>query len=165
MNKIKPLKNCMIYGDLDDEGFYHYIRICGQETEQFPHGLALATKCRSKEEVESFAILVDEYLELSFTENTFIYSQPEQEPVAWLYDWLDWGQFPGRLNLITRLKAVVEQPEASNVRPLYTSPPKREPLSDDAIHEIFLNNQWKSFLQLARTLEKAHGIGVENNGN
>ena len=37
-----------------------------------------------------------------------------------------------------------------------------KPLTDNEINEIFVNNQWLTFLQLARILEKAHGIGVDN---
>ena len=40
-----------------------------------------------------------------------------------------------------------------------TSPPKRKPLSDEEIYEIFSKNQWKKFIELARAIEKAHGIG------
>ncbi len=45
--------------------------------------------------------------------------------------------------------------------PLYTSPPKREPLSDGEICEILLKKEWKGFVELVRQIEKAHGIGVE----
>ena len=77
--------------------------------------------------------------------------QEQQEPVA--YDYLDCLCYADD-------KDVADYPRISrDGRPLYASPPTREPLSDDAIHEIFQNNQWKSFLQLARILEKAHGIG------
>jgi len=41
---------------------------------------------------------------------------------------------------------------------LYTSP-KREPLSDDEIYNLMPKNQWQSFIELARSIEKAHGIG------
>ena len=43
--------------------------------------------------------------------------------------------------------------------PLYASPPTHKPLSDDVINDIFVNNQWVTFLTLARLLEKAQGIG------
>ena len=42
---------------------------------------------------------------------------------------------------------------------LYTAPPKREPLSDEAICQILLKKEWKGFVDLVRIIEKAHGIG------
>ena len=48
--------------------------------------------------------------------------------------------------------------------PLYTAPPKREPLSDEEMRAI-----WKEgvrgeipFVEIGRAIEKAHGIGVSN---
>ena len=42
--------------------------------------------------------------------------------------------------------------------PLYLEPPTREPLSEEEIYEIFSKNEWKKFIELARAIEKAHGI-------
>lgn len=41
--------------------------------------------------------------------------------------------------------------------PLYTAPPKREPLSDEAVLNLVV--QYSSRNELARAIEKAHGIG------
>jgi len=38
---------------------------------------------------------------------------------------------------------------------------KREPLSNDEIYNLMPKNQWQSFIELARSIEKAHGIGGE----
>jgi hypothetical protein len=43
--------------------------------------------------------------------------------------------------------------------PLYTTPPKREPLSDEAVCKILLKKEWKGFVDLVRIIEKEHGIG------
>jgi len=87
----------------------------------------------------------ENYKEL-LRETKELLSQPEQEPVGW------WDEKLG----------FFEEKHFDQLQPLYTSPQKREPLSDDVINDIFVNNQWKTFLQLARILEKAHGIGVDN---
>ena len=39
---------------------------------------------------------------------------------------------------------------------------KREPLSDESICEILLKKEWKGFVDLVRIIEKAHGIGVDD---
>jgi hypothetical protein len=102
-------------------------------------------------------------------------AQPEQnlredlreEPVAWMYD-LDMMIHPisntrslrfGKLTSID--PAVRSLQDAVNIRPLYTAPPKREPLSDEAICQILLKKEWKGFVDLVRQIEKAHGIGVD----
>ena len=81
-------------------------------------------------------------------------AQPEQEPVAWMWDEMfcdDW----------TTVSSVIKPSKSkyvANVRPLYTSP-KREPLSDEEICEILLKKEWRGFVELVRIIEKAHGIG------
>lgn len=40
----------------------HYVRLGPLETKQFPHGLALATTTETREEADSFAKLVDAYI-------------------------------------------------------------------------------------------------------
>jgi hypothetical protein len=49
-------------------------------------------------------------------------SQPEQEPVAWMYEW------DGRINFTTTDQRFVEaaHPHFVKSTPLYTAPPKRE---------------------------------------
>jgi hypothetical protein len=86
-------------------------------------------------------------------------AQPEQEPVAWFYDYdgTTWVKLkePDLPNMHHSVK---------NIRPLYTTPPKREPLSDDEMRAI-----WKEgirgeipFVEIGRAIEKAHGIGVDD---
>ena len=45
--------------------------------------------------------------------------------------------------------------------PLYTAPPKREPLSDEEITKLWRDNTGYlvTHNQFARAIEKAHGIG------
>ena len=105
----------------------------------------------------------------------------EQEPVAWI-DPENYKQViakpQGALRFITRT------PSDGDI-PLYTSPPQREPLSDEEIFEIgykagfaidgiegdlaldygFLDEDGdvdnEPYFKLVRAIEKAHGIGVE----
>lgn len=89
----------------------------------------------------------------------------EQDPVAWMYDWEDTIQKVSMQNRMTRIKAISERPEAFNVRPLYTSPPKREPLSDDAMmHKAMVHNYHapSAYCCGFRDAEKYHGIGEHN---
>jgi hypothetical protein len=56
-------KHTSVYSTSEDGGLIHYVRLIPIETNQYPHGLALATKCKTKEEAEGFAKLVDEYID------------------------------------------------------------------------------------------------------
>jgi nuclear transport factor 2 (NTF2) superfamily protein len=81
--------------------------------------------------------------------------QTEQESVAWMYEWVDEVGEP--------VKSVVYNfYEGANLIPLYTAPPKREPLNDEEIHKLSLEN-FKGLLSdrinFVRSIEKAHGIG------
>ena len=75
--------------------------------------------------------------------------EQEQEPVAWK------DRYYGNLHHV----------DYGNSIPLYTAPPKREPLSDDEMRAI-----WKEgirgeipFVEIGRAIEKAHGItGVDD---
>ena len=44
-------------------GSEYYVRFGLMETNQFPHGLALATSCKTKEESARFSSLVDDYID------------------------------------------------------------------------------------------------------
>lgn len=55
-----------------------------------------------------------------------------------------------------------QEPVSENSIPLYTAPPKQEPLNDEWIkNNIHYIHQDVSFTELVRAVEKAHGIGVE----
>jgi hypothetical protein len=81
-------------------------------------------------------------------------AEPEQEPVAWqgVHDTTD---------LYWR------KPMQGDVRPLYTHPPQRKPLTDEEIELLaakhappidpdFGDDDW---IEFARAIERAHGIG------
>jgi hypothetical protein len=77
-------------------------------------------------------------------------AKPEPEPVAWMNDdadvWVD-------------TERPLFHPEYD--KPLYTSPYMREPLSEEVIGHILDGAQDEeiSFIEFARAIEKAHGIG------
>lgn len=58
--------------------------------------------------------------------------QTEQEPVAWMYDWNIKGEEEygnTKYDALTRSESITNNRAITNIRPLYTSPQKREPLS------------------------------------
>ena len=80
--------------------------------------------------------------------------QFEQEPVAWkVIDGTN-GKY-----MFSRVKPTERSYKYDVVIPLYTAPPKREPLSDEAVCQILLKKEWRGFVELVRIIEKAHGIG------
>lgn len=82
--------------------------------------------------------------------------QVEQEPVAWMYDWIteegalvtDW--------IGTDLAIV----QGHNIRPLYTNPqPKREPLTNELIQELAEEGVFHAnVFEIVRRIEEEHGI-------
>ena len=78
--------------------------------------------------------------------------QPEQEPVAWkVIDGAN-GEF-----MFSRVKPMERTYKYDVVIPLYTAPPKREPLSSIKILELTSKHEYA--INLIRAVEKAHGIG------
>ena len=86
--------------------------------------------------------------------------QTEQTHVAWMYDYIsptsvkhtsvEFGKCPS-------------EEWMTNIRPLYASPPTRKPLSDEWLEDnIGLIHRDVSFTDLVRAVEKAHGIGVDD---
>ena len=79
-----------------------------------------------------------------------VLAQPEQEPVAWMND--SGGCFLSDGNKYSE-----------NWTALYTSPPKREPLSDYATYDMFRASKQavtaSCYWAGIRDAEKAHGIG------
>ena len=88
-------------------------------------------------------------------------AQPEQEPVAWLLSSKD--------SSYTEL--IKTEPEGADIylyqiNPLYTSPPKREPLSDGTTVAMWHANKKAthadSYWAGVSDAEKSHGIGVDD---
>jgi hypothetical protein len=81
-------------------------------------------------------------------------AQPEQEPVAWLYEYTN----------PRREKAVGFYPSQVNgviCTPLYTTPPQRKPLTEEEVYALVDATIEHGRCALARAIEKAHGIGGE----
>jgi len=121
---------------------------------------------RKERELLEEIIAGDEGGDFYLTENMFmkireLLAQPEQieqEPVAWMCNLLG--------------DVVTYKPNVNNgYTPLYTAPPKPEPLSDERLRDLsnsindypdFGNvSVWQSFY-IARLIEKEHGIGVDD---
>lgn len=91
----------------------------------------------------------------------------EQEPVAWMYDHhIEVGYDKHtEFNIVETCARNLESENCINIRPLYASPPKQEPLSDETIAELWGDKySGKTFMvkNFARAIEKAHGIGVDD---
>ena len=89
-------------------------------------------------------------------------AQPEQEPVAW-------GVFEG--NLHDMFFSPSEAQEMADlkgthaeVRPLYTAPPQRQPLTDEEVIKLKMEGRDLEFVNMtalhrfARAIEASHGI-------
>lgn len=113
--------------------------------------------------------------------------QTEQEPVAWITEWVQryrHNDTPIIDRAVSFTKGDAPAVPNPNYIPLYTAPPKREsltprqgleeykkgyaraeidlkrePLSETAVCEILLKKEWRGFVDLVRIIEKAHGIG------
>jgi len=82
--------------------------------------------------------------------------QTEQEPVAWkVIDETNDGAFS-----FSEVKPMERYYKDYVVIPLYTAPPKREPLSSIKILELTSKHEYA--INLIRAVEKEHGIGVDD---
>jgi YD repeat-containing protein len=99
---------------------------------------------------------------------TQLLTATDQKPLAWMYDWEDKLKEERMQDRITKIKSMTESPEAFNVRPLYTSPPKREPLSTKQAEDLWETSNFKSavpyyiFDEICVAVEQHHGIGVDD---
>lgn len=110
----------------------------------------LLNRSRYNLDREYCADLIDEIQELL--------AQPEQEPVAYLHEGIDeTGETVRRI--------YCHFYEHANLIPLYTAPPKRKPLSDETIAKLWgesYSGTTQMVRNFARAIEKAHGIGVDD---
>ncbi len=85
-------------------------------------------------------------------------AQLEQEPVAWMYE-------RQSESFIERTLSVGFEKNFDGITiPLYLAPPKREPLSEDRLSQLYGVNIFNDVFIFARQVEMAHGIGVDDNG-
>jgi hypothetical protein len=91
-------------------------------------------------------------------------AQPEQEPLAWRtfdgeggYDYRTYENNEDYADEWNKRNAK----HKGWVEPLYTSPPQRQPLTDDQLDALALDDDGlpNSHFEFARAIEAAHGIG------
>ena len=89
-------------------------------------------------------------------------AEPDQEPVAWMYDFLNTENREEVIrNWVTQDLSDIDREKGFNVRPLYTAPPQRKPLTEEEIMDLCAA-QWASHpVEVARAVEQAHGIKGE----
>ena len=80
--------------------------------------------------------------------------KPEQEPVGIVRTI---GGYPDNSEHV--VDWVCKYKDLKEGDRLYLAPPKRDPLSEEAVCQILLKKEWKGFVELVRMVEKAHGIG------
>jgi hypothetical protein len=92
-------------------------------------------------------------------------SQPEQEPVAWMYEWEEIGGKEWTSVKNGKYPPIVEEEYCMrNLRPLYTAPPTRNPLTPQQIsvgNQSMLNVTREAFVKGVKWAEQQHGIGGE----
>jgi len=76
--------------------------------------------------------------------------QVKQEPVAWMFGNKLYKKLYGKNHLSLE--------ERNSFIPLYTAPPKREPLSFEDLNTMWCGNP----IDFARRIESIHGIGVDD---
>jgi hypothetical protein len=104
-------------------------------------------------------LLPEEYMKLMKETKELLAEQPEQEPVAWMYDWNIIGDEEygdTKYDALTRAESITNNRAITNIQPLYTTP-KREPLSESKIAAIWDDSD-KTDVAITRAIEKAHGI-------
>jgi len=88
----------------------------------------------------------------------------EQEPVAWMYDFLNTDNREEVIrNWVTQDLSDIDREKGFNVRPLYTTPPQRKPLTINEVEQILAQHSYAIHGDRARYIvrmtEAAHGIG------
>jgi len=93
-------------------------------------------------------------------------AQPDQEPVAWMYDWktkVEQPFFEYKNHVTTD---ITDKTQMENIRPLYIAPPKPDPLGAERLKAIAVADEFllycneDEFIDIARAIEKAHGISI-----
>ena len=80
-------------------------------------------------------------------------AQPEQEPVAWMYDWFCDGKLITGWIAHSESEIIKPRSMALNLRPLYTTPPQRPwvGLTDEEVHALWMTGE-------ANISEEAHSV-------
>jgi hypothetical protein len=90
---------------------------------------------------------------VKFAKEAYVKLQ-QQEPVAW--QWLNTAHFR---------KKLPKDAEPGAWRALYTAPPQRQPLTEEEIEQATGCDRnkplWIAIADVARAIERAHGIGGE----
>jgi hypothetical protein len=111
------------------------------------------------------AALAQEQVEPTVPSDCADSHQPVQEPVAWMWEQEAVRSSSGiggwdRMILFCK-PARDEFVKKRNVTPLYTTPPKRQPLTAEQILDLFdaHNLYGTKWVEFARAIERAHKIG------
>ena len=102
--------------------------------------------------MQSFELMIKRIIELHEQ------SKPKPEPVGYT------SEKELRLLSMGYISYVWSDNEEDDCNiPIYTNQqPKREPLSEEAVYAAIDKEECNTFLEIARAIEKAHGIGGDN---
>ena len=91
-------------------------------------------------------------------------AQPEQEPVAWLFQHEETGLTECVDTQQVEWGFEKNNPRWQKIAPLYTTPPQRKPLTHPQIHEFDWPDgvSFDDILSFVRAIEEAHGIKEKN---
>lgn len=129
----------------------------------------------SKELLKALVDVIDDLiLTLNISDSVFVRAEraienylakPEQEPVAWMWEQLEFDSYLEEYGEDFVLMLNEDKPNSSeegieNIRPLYTAPPKREPLSEGVIWDNLPETPLacSGFIRGVKFAEKLHGI-------
>ena len=92
------------------------------------------------------------------------------EPVAWMYTGIkqDGTEHGPHLVWKPEYMDAMSASKGAKATPLYTAPPKRKPLTDEKISDLWCEVSGTDFVTadahvFARAVERAHGIGRQSN--
>ena len=92
--------------------------------------------------------------------------QTEKEPEAWITEWVQryrHNDTPIMDRAVSFTKGDAPAVPNPNYTPLYTAPPKREPIEDGELEVWYSQHTWamdkQEYMWGFRDAEKAHGIG------
>lgn len=109
--------------------------------------------------MQSFELMIKRIIELHEQ------SKPKLEPIGYIYpsEYKKALQDKSCCLMFTVPVTNMDTEEESSIA-LYTTPPTREPLSDEQLATIITNAYRYDYTHydLARTIEQAHGIGTTN---
>ena len=123
-------------------------------------------RCLTRDSKHEFLrVWIRDWTEHKLSKRTSAALEAKDEPVAWRYDQAKYrtNDLRGRqwaFNVFSQARPYMDE-MVQNVTPLYTTPPKRKPLTDEEIERLWPMRPTDDVINFARAIEAAHGITGE----